>query len=85
VVPSHRNVQRFRGGLVFKAHRLLYHSLFQVVEAHRDLKAGEEYLATITLRLPATDQRIAVPVVRGLTPFHPGGNPGANLKLISHR
>jgi len=22
----HRNVQRFRGGLVFKAHRLLYHS-----------------------------------------------------------
>ena len=25
-VPPHRNVQRFRGGLVFKAHRLLYHS-----------------------------------------------------------
>jgi len=23
----HRNVQRFRGGLVFKAHRLLYHSV----------------------------------------------------------
>ena len=22
----HRNVQRFRGGLVFKAHRLMYHS-----------------------------------------------------------
>ena len=22
----HRNVQRFRGGLVFKAHRILYHS-----------------------------------------------------------
>ena len=22
----HRNVQRFRGGLVFKAHRLLHHS-----------------------------------------------------------
>ena len=22
----HRNVKRFRGGLVFKAHRLLYHS-----------------------------------------------------------
>ena len=22
----HRNVRRFRGGLVFKAHRLLYHS-----------------------------------------------------------
>jgi len=22
----HRNVQRFQGGLVFKAHRLLYHS-----------------------------------------------------------
>jgi len=22
----HRNVQRFRGGLVFKAHRLVYHS-----------------------------------------------------------
>ena len=22
----HRNVQQFRGGLVFKAHRLLYHS-----------------------------------------------------------
>ena len=22
----YRNVQRFRGGLVFKAHRLLYHS-----------------------------------------------------------
>ena len=39
--------------------------LFQVVEAHRDLKAGEEYLATIMLHLPATDQRIAIPVVRG--------------------
>ena len=24
--PLHRNVQRFRGGLVLKAHRLLYHS-----------------------------------------------------------
>ena len=24
--PTHRNVQRFRGGLAFKAHRLLYHS-----------------------------------------------------------
>ena len=23
----YRNVQRFRGGLVFKAHRLLYHSI----------------------------------------------------------
>ena len=26
MVLLHRNVQRFRGGLVFKAHRLLYHS-----------------------------------------------------------
>ena len=26
----HRNVQRFRGGLVFKAHRLLYHSTLGV-------------------------------------------------------
>jgi len=25
-INYHRNVQRFRGGLVFKAHRLLYHS-----------------------------------------------------------
>jgi len=25
-----RNVQRFRGGLVFKAHRLLYHSTLDV-------------------------------------------------------
>jgi len=26
LVVLHRNVQRFRGGLVFKAHRRLYHS-----------------------------------------------------------
>jgi len=25
--PLHRNVQRFRGGFVFKAHRLLCHSI----------------------------------------------------------
>jgi len=25
-VTVHRNVKRFRGGLVFKAHRLMYHS-----------------------------------------------------------
>jgi len=25
-LPLSRNVKRFRGGLVFKAHRLLYHS-----------------------------------------------------------
>jgi len=26
MLTQHRNVQRFRGGLVFKAHRLVYHS-----------------------------------------------------------
>jgi len=26
ILVLHRNLQRFRGGLVFKAHRLLYHS-----------------------------------------------------------
>ena len=33
-VLLHINVQRFRGGLVFKAHRLLYHSTlgFRVLE-----------------------------------------------------
>jgi len=25
-IPNRGNVKRFRGGLVFKAHRLLYHS-----------------------------------------------------------
>ena len=42
----HRNVQRFRGGLVFKAHRLLYHSTLglRVKKKKKDLEAdlGEE-------------------------------------------
>ena len=27
LIQLHKNVQRFRGGLIFKAHRLLYHSI----------------------------------------------------------
>ena len=39
-----RNVKRFRGGLVFKAHRLLYHSTlgWRVIKRERELGAGEE-------------------------------------------
>ena len=37
----HRNVKRFRGGLVFKAHRLLYHSTLGV----RVIKKKEEDVA----------------------------------------
>jgi len=35
----YRNVQRFRGGLVFKAHRLVYHSTLglRVTKRERDL------------------------------------------------
>jgi len=39
-----RNVQRFRGGLVFKAHRLLYHSTLglRVIKKREDLDVVEE-------------------------------------------
>ena len=40
VQPLHRNVQRFRGGLVLKAHRLLYHSMLGL----RVIKKEKEYL-----------------------------------------
>jgi len=38
----HRNVQRFRGGLLFKAHRLLYHSTlgFRVMKKKKGLPAA---------------------------------------------
>ena len=36
-----RNVKRFRGGLVFKAHRLLYHSTLGWREIKKKKKEGE--------------------------------------------
>jgi len=38
----YRNVQRFRGGLVFKAHRLLYHSTLglRVIKKKKNLESG---------------------------------------------
>jgi len=37
---THRNVQRFRGGLVFKAHRLLYHSTLGLKVIEKKKKVG---------------------------------------------
>ena len=39
-IPETRNVKRFRGGLVFKAHRLLYHSTLGSRVKKRKAKAG---------------------------------------------
>ena len=42
----HRNVQRFRGGLVFKAHRRLYHSLLGLrVIKKKDLATNSTFCA----------------------------------------
>ena len=40
----HRNVQRFRGGLVFKAHKMLYHSTLglRVMTKKKKDPGGEE-------------------------------------------
>ena len=35
-----RMVKRFRGGLVFKAHRLLYHTTLEARELHRSRREG---------------------------------------------
>ena len=45
-----RNVKRFRGGLVFKAHRLVYHS--RVIKKKKDLLGGRVHL------LQAVDQAV---------------------------
>ena len=39
----HRNVQRFRGGLVLKAHRLLHHSTLgvRVIKKKKEVVSGE--------------------------------------------
>ena len=37
----HRNVQRFRGGLVFKAHRLLHHSALGLRVIKKEKKERE--------------------------------------------
>ena len=36
----HRNVQRFRGGLVFQAHRLVYHSTLGLRVMKKKQKSG---------------------------------------------
>jgi len=45
----HRNVQRFRGGLVFKAHRLLYHSTLglRVIKKRRRSDAVQDVLPRV--------------------------------------
>ena len=58
--------------LVFEAHRLLYLRLIDSCTARR-------------LR-PCTPRRVTTRRPPGFArPHHPGGNPGANLKSISHR
>ena len=39
----HRNVQRFRGGLVFKAHRLLYRSTLGARESNKEEEEDLEF------------------------------------------
>ena len=46
--PLSRNVERFRGGLVFKAHRLLYHSTLSL----RVIKKKRKSLVVLLERLP---------------------------------
>ena len=46
-----RNVKRFRGGLVFKAHRLLYHSTLGL-EVIKKKKKPDKGLRALELELP---------------------------------
>ena len=51
-----RNVQRFRGGLVFMAHRLLYHSTLGLRVIKRNLQPGEVHLSlSLSLSLTLSD------------------------------
>ena len=61
----HRNVQRFRGGLVFKAHRLLYHSTLslRVIKKKKKTATCAAFLAS---RLPRS-KSTATQVDRGST------------------
>ena len=50
----HRNVQQFRGGLVFKAHRLVYHSTLglRVIKKKKFRVPGEGFkLQCVALRV----------------------------------
>jgi hypothetical protein len=46
----HINVQRFRGGLVFKAHRLLYHSTLGLRVIKKKKRDGRLHAPFVDLR-----------------------------------
>jgi len=54
-VLLHSNVQRFRGGLVFKAHRLVYHSTLGLRVIKKKRRESEEEAARRSLLAPAAE------------------------------
>jgi hypothetical protein len=93
----HGNVQRFRSGLVFQAHRLLYHSTLSFrsikererVQSMRDLpgKSGDTRDVT-PLRSQSGGTRSDADFLHSTTciemprQYHPGSNPGANERFL---
>ena len=73
-------MQQFRGGLVFEAHRLLYHSTLGL----RVLKKKKHCVPPSTWHTGEIQACLARKE-KHFPRTHPGGNPGANLKSISHR
>jgi len=67
-----RNVKRFRGGLVFKAHRLLYHSTlgWRVIERKKKswCQVRLRSIPTFQTGLHADDRREGSPVAMGAVP-----------------
>jgi hypothetical protein len=78
--------QRFRGGLVFKAHRLLYHRTLgsRVIKKKKNAQHVNAFHLTLMPEY-GFDCLTCAMIARQRYASHPGGTPGANLKSISHR
>ena len=69
------NVQRFRGGLVFKTHRLLYHSTLGLIvikqqkKIHRSKKPHTNFVVTL-LRFKSVPRTSEVAVSSSYTSIH---------------
>ena len=68
-------MERFQGGLVFKAHRVLYRSTLGSRVIMKKVKEGAGTAEDADLGL---ENRDGHGITKLVGPNHPGGNPGAN-------
>jgi len=90
--PRRHNVQRFRGGLVFKAHKLVYHSTLgsRVIKKKKSVVTPHQGMLSATCRARnktqrsmqsgGSDQRMQCH--NHFTEMFSGSEPGSYLRLI---